>query len=925
MAEGSRQITSVWDADWCIAAPDVLGVAAERVEAALLERWRGGALLLEAEQPPKRGMPRLVERRADVLLQVPASVLAREPEAWLSSMRALVSGREISGCVVQDDRLSERDVVSKLVGTLPWSVRTLGVGSVDRYPLTPERVILESGTYEVDRAAQKIHEARELMKRNRVDAPLWLVTTASRSERRLSTPARNDALIQEAQNALSLTAALLAEREVERALVTVTPAILRGVLDLGDGIKTSSLDRVSVPVPPAPAQKTPEDEVARPEQRAPTNPEEEVAPEELAQQGEAPVVAATQSTDAPRPSQPSRPKKPSALSNDRPTGEDRLGYERYAEALASILSNPDTNPPLTIALYGAWGVGKSFFFSLLKKHIHRGSPVGGEGQSFWGRAWRGRSDLEQRHGRVDFHTVEFNAWVYSGTENLWAGLVTRLYDDIESYVGPWRSRWFRLRRSWKRRIGGPLLTILAYGALSTLFWWLLGFESLATYLGRPAADGRDSVSDLTVAWNTVKGGGIITGIVVAIVTLPRFLGAVRDLFGALVTTRAAELAALASRRDFRDRIGFMADVKSEIREINDLLNEVQRPDGSRAGGTRPLRVVVFIDDLDRCPPAKAVEVLEAIMLLLADDDAAHFVVVLGLDARVVVRAIEGKYGDVLQRAGVSGYEYLDKLVQVPFGIPAAGEQLHRYLDSLLSWGGQPPKPPEDALASPASADRAPDAPRKPDPSEAPAEAPPGGAGAAERSEEARPPSTPSAAPRAAAARSDAEATAAAQPAEAPFTPEEHAAFRACRAFLPPNPRRLKRMVNVYRLARMLQPTGGAMTEARLVGWILFTERWPVRASLFTWGLDRACVVGATTVAEVFAKLAPVLATPEVESLLRLDADGAVFDRFLARTPIPLGVAAELASCTFNVNPAIRQDVERAVATWPLADVDVEVA
>ena len=38
---------------------------------------------------------------------------------------------------------------------------------------------------------------------------------------------------------------------------------------------------------------------------------------------------------------------------------------------------------------------------------------------------------------VDFHCVEFNAWVYSGSENLWAGLITHLPDGLsEIYMHP---------------------------------------------------------------------------------------------------------------------------------------------------------------------------------------------------------------------------------------------------------------------------------------------------------------------------------------------------------------------------------------------------------------------------------------------------------------------------------------------------------
>ena len=60
------------------------------------------------------------------------------------------------------------------------------------------------------------------------------------------------------------------------------------------------------------------------------------------------------------------------------------------------------------------------------------------------------------------------------------------------------------------------------------------------------------------------------------------------------------------------------------------------------------RILVVIDDLDRCEPDKAVEVLQAINLLLTFES---FIVCLGIDARVITRAIERHYEDLLAESG----------------------------------------------------------------------------------------------------------------------------------------------------------------------------------------------------------------------------------------------------------------------------------
>ena len=44
------------------------------------------------------------------------------------------------------------------------------------------------------------------------------------------------------------------------------------------------------------------------------------------------------------------------------------------------------------------------------------------------------------------------------------------------------------------------------------------------------------------------------------------------------------------------------------------------------------------------------------------------------DARIVTGAVEKHYEGLLGRAGASGYEYLDKIVQIPFRIPEPSEE-----------------------------------------------------------------------------------------------------------------------------------------------------------------------------------------------------------------------------------------------------------
>ena len=107
-------------------------------------------------------------------------------------------------------------------------------------------------------------------------------------------------------------------------------------------------------------------------------------------------------------------------------------------------------------------------------------------------------------------------------------------------------------------------------------------------------------------------------------------------------------------------------------------------------GTR--RVVIFVDDLDRCLPANALDVLESMKLFF---DVQGCVFVVGLDQAVAERAVTQKYA-VGERLGaepqpVSGVDYLKKIFQVPFALPRVGsDQLREYCWAMLRSGHLPP-------------------------------------------------------------------------------------------------------------------------------------------------------------------------------------------------------------------------------------------
>lgn len=118
-----------------------------------------------------------------------------------------------------------------------------------------------------------------------------------------------------------------------------------------------------------------------------------------------------------------------------------------------------------------------------------------------------------------------------------------------------------------------------------------------------------------------------------------------------------------------------------------------------AGGAR--RVVIFVDDLDRCLPLNALEVLESMKLFF---DTEGFIFVVGLDQRVIERSIELKYATRITSSSgleshvgeteevgdtsVTGADYVKKIFQVPFGLPRISTaELPTYFNAVVTGSG----------------------------------------------------------------------------------------------------------------------------------------------------------------------------------------------------------------------------------------------
>jgi predicted phosphodiesterase len=278
--------------------------------------------------------------------------------------------------------------------------------------------------------------------------------------------------------------------------------------------------------------------------------------------------------------------------------------------------------------------------------------------------------------------------------------------------------------------------------------------------------------------------------------------------------------------DYKKHLGIISKVHDDFDALSKLLggDTEQESDLPRID-----RIILYIDDLDRCPEDKVMEVLQAVHLLLA---FRLFIVVVGVDSRWLLCSLEEFYPALQTRATertalldeeVLAWEstpqnYLEKIFQIPFYLrPMSRQGFQKLVASILPPLGEREEPrpearPAETIQPVVSAEQQ-DVPL-PVPQEGDLQIEPSKPTSVQLgpSEEEVPPPPPPTPPPAEPEEEEER--------EVNLTPpaleirEEERKFASSLSALVPTPRAVKRFINIYRLIRVKIPESDL---ARFVG------------------------------------------------------------------------------------------------------------
>lgn len=317
----------------------------------------------------------------------------------------------------------------------------------------------------------------------------------------------------------------------------------------------------------------------------------------------------------PKPTQPSEILRTGDLIPDNrlaPGAEDLLEHDAIARGVAEIASI--AKAPVNIALFGAWGSGKSSVYSMIEQHLARIAP--GKARIARYDAWKyGGRELKRNFIDSIAHELKLESRpeFSEGLEN----------DQVDAKLNTWP--W--LRKNWISLLLGVVLA----AAVATL--WIL-IQAGATWLFTDAAFGATARGLITQA-GTVFGLALIATLV-----------GPKVFEGAVLTKK---VPAPEDSDQFAKR--FSKLVKTALKG-------------------RAKRLIVFIDELDRCDPKDVVATLIDLKTFL-DQDNCVFIV--AADREVIERALE----DLPQAKPVREDEpyyatpgaFLDKIFQHQLALP----------------------------------------------------------------------------------------------------------------------------------------------------------------------------------------------------------------------------------------------------------------
>lgn len=313
------------------------------------------------------------------------------------------------------------------------------------------------------------------------------------------------------------------------------------------------------------------------------------------------------------------------LDSDKPASEDYLDRKDDARRLASFLMHQETQTPLNFAIVSNWGTGKSSFVE------------------FMDGAFR---ELKPKHKKSEYKKpkiIRFNAWQYNNEQQIGVALLNKIYSELNWFDKIIISiqEFFKNKQYIFTSVLIILITLLVYN-----------FVPVHSFL-------ENKIFSNSFMDNFIKLSSLFLGSGGVIALICKSFKYLEKIFGKLSLYKYDNL--------YRKHLDLKHHIKYEVSKVCKLQTK------------RNERLIVFIDDLDRCKQEAIITLLDALSIYFSSD--CDVIIILNIDINIIIEATNKKLG---QKNNNAAARYLEKIIQLNYNLPKiAAAQYNKLLCHLL--------------------------------------------------------------------------------------------------------------------------------------------------------------------------------------------------------------------------------------------------
>ena len=376
-----------------------------------------------------------------------------------------------------------------------------------------------------------------------------------------------------------------------------------------------------------------------------------------------------------------------------------LDIHKITKPLAAIIRMMNDESGQMIGIFGSWGRGKTFFIKellkqefkidyekesdLIDKKIKRNLQV--------------TSDIKPS-SETTFYFTKFHAWKYQDTEGVWAYLYQTIAEkyfthrNLTSWDEDNLPRRTKLFYSFKKWVNEKKLlfrlNVERNGYLDFMIFFGLLFLMLSGCITMYLDPKGESIPGgfftlFSKGESNIKSYFTTTISSISVATGLAFINFIRK--GYKLGDRGKRLIQKYTHKPtFNKLLGVQAEIHIELKHLMKAWikeSETSKKETNNKNPHQKKRLILFVDDIDRCNQDKIIGIVDALRVILEDEEIAkRMIIIMAVDEEKLESAIIHKYAHLMElTASFNSEEKLPPLKRMETTI-------NEYMDKLFISG-----------------------------------------------------------------------------------------------------------------------------------------------------------------------------------------------------------------------------------------------